>query len=66
MNPDATGLLIGFAIGIAGVIEEHGHGMAVNDDVTAANPEQIGQRAVFIPLVSFVLAEPGAVIFEHA
>jgi hypothetical protein len=66
VNPDATGLLISFAIGIAGVIEEHGHGMAVNDDVTAANPEQIGQWAVLIPLVGFVLTEPGAVIFEHS
>ena len=59
-DPDAVVLFVGFAVGVATVVDEHGHGVAVDDHRTVAESKEIGDGRVLVGLVGLVFAEAGA------
>src|SRR6185437_14352867 len=63
-NPDATSNFVGFAIRVAGVVEEHGHSVAVDDDGAVADAEQIGGWRVLVFGVGEFLGNARAGVFD--
>ena len=46
LDPDVAVFLFGFAVGVATVIDEHGHGVAVDDDLAVAQSKEVGDGRV--------------------
>jgi hypothetical protein len=66
LDPDAPALLAGLTVGVATVVDEHGHAMAVDDHLATPKSKQIGDGRGFIGLVRLGLGEPGAGVFGDA
>ena len=65
-NPDAAIHLVGFAVGIAGVVHEHGGAVTVDDGRPLANAEEVSDRRILIDPVGQGLAQTWAGVFDHA
>ena len=66
LDPDAAADFAGFAVGVATVVDEHGHAVAVDDDLAGAESKKIGDGRGFVGLVGFGFAEARAGVFGHA
>jgi len=66
LDVDAAVVLLGLAVGGAGVIDEHGGGEAVDDVGGAVDGEEVGDRLLGVALVGDVLGDAGAVVLEDA
>src|SRR5579875_1277944 len=63
---DAPVLLVGFAVGIAGVIDEHGHAMTVDHHLAIPYAKKIGEGATIIAIITLGLGDAFAGVFQHA
>src|SRR5580692_9051092 len=64
-DEDAVSVLIGLAIGIAGVIDEHRHAVAVDYNFAIADTEQISEWAPIVAIVAFGLGNAFASVFQY-
>ncbi len=65
-DPDAAVLLAGFAVGVATVVDEHGHGVAVDDDLATPKSKEIGDGSALVGFVGMLFAEMGARVLGYA
>src|SRR5271166_1391925 len=64
-NEDTPINLVHFAIRVAGMINEHSHPVAIDDDCAIADSEQVGERASVVSPVSLLLGDTFTRIFEY-
>lgn len=65
-NPDSVIGFLGLAIGIAGMVDEHGDAVTIDYFGAIANTEEIGDRFVFVAAVGLLFIDDGASVFDHA
>jgi hypothetical protein len=65
-NVDAALVLLSAAVGVAGVVEEHGGAEAVDDLALVTEAEEVGDGALGIALVSKLFGNARAVVLEDA
>lgn len=65
-NPDAFARLFCFAVGVAGMVEEHGSTVAVDDLLSIADAEEVGHGQGFVFDVGGLLGHTGAGVFDDA
>src|SRR5579863_7987133 len=65
-DPDTAAYFVGFAIGIATVIDEHGHAVPIDDRCPPAESKQVGYGRFFVEGVGFGLAQARPGIFRYA
>jgi hypothetical protein len=59
-------LFFGFAVGVATVVDEHGHGVAVDDDLAVAQSKEVGDGRVLVAEVGLLFGERVAGVFGDA
>ena len=64
LDVDAAVVFDGFAVGRAGVVDEHGGGEAVDDVVGAVDGEEIGDGLFGVAVIRDVLGDARAVVLE--
>lgn len=62
-DEDSPFHLFGFAIWVAGVVDKHRRSEAVYHRVLFATTEEVGDQAIFVPLIRFILAVVRPVVF---
>ena len=65
-NPYPAANLFGFAIGIAGVVDEHRGAVAVDDLFAVAQAEEVGRQRILIFLIGHLFADAGAGVLDNA
>jgi hypothetical protein len=66
MSRMAALVLLGVAVGVAGVVEEHGGAEAVDDVALVAEAEEVGDGALGVALVGEFLGDARSVVLEDA
>ena len=64
-DPDPAPDLVSFAVGIAGVIDEHCGAVAIDHNFAVTQSKKIGGRRVLILLISGFLADARASVLHH-
>ncbi len=65
-DPNAPVNLLSLAVRVAGVVDEHGGSVSIDDLRAVPNGKQIGDRFIFVAKVGLVLIDQGPGIFHDA